>query len=190
MDLAADLRRHEPARLSVGPVLAVLDAVATKVATVFSRGEARDYLDLAGILDSGRFSPEELITLASGVDGGFSREMFAEALVAIDRFPDEEFVGYGVDAARISRVREMMRDWSRALQHEANSGSVGHESTGSSTAPLGDPRRADARDRQPGDDPGAADQRSGQRQHRSPRPAPRQDLGAELPSSEPPPIDL
>jgi predicted nucleotidyltransferase component of viral defense system len=54
VDLAADRRDHNPARLSIGPVLAETDAVSTKVATVFSRGEARDYLDLAGILASGR----------------------------------------------------------------------------------------------------------------------------------------
>ena len=43
VDLAADFRRLDPVRLSVGPVLAERDAVASKVATVFSRGEARDY---------------------------------------------------------------------------------------------------------------------------------------------------
>jgi hypothetical protein len=40
VDLAADFRRHEPARLSVGPVLAEVDALATKVAAVFSRAYA------------------------------------------------------------------------------------------------------------------------------------------------------
>ena len=42
VDLAVDRRASDPARLSIGPVLAETDAVATKVATVFSRGEARD----------------------------------------------------------------------------------------------------------------------------------------------------
>src|SRR5579864_1977068 len=54
VDLAADARRLEPVNLSVGPVLAERDAVASKVGAVFSRGEARDYIDLVGILDSGR----------------------------------------------------------------------------------------------------------------------------------------
>lgn len=43
VDLAADHRGHEPVILSVGPVLDESDAVATKVATVFSRGLARDF---------------------------------------------------------------------------------------------------------------------------------------------------
>jgi hypothetical protein len=75
VDMAADFRDREPVRLSVGPVLAERDAVASKVATVFSRGEARDYLDLAGILESGRFSREELMDVAAGVDAGFSKRV-------------------------------------------------------------------------------------------------------------------
>ena len=120
VDLAADCRDREPVRVSFGPVLAELDAVASKVATVFSRGEARDYLDLAGILDSGRFTREELITLAANVDSGFSKGWFADALAGVDRFPDEEFSAYGVDAERITRVRESMRDWCQQLRREVS----------------------------------------------------------------------
>ena len=101
-------------------MLAELDAVATKVATVFSRGYARDYLDLAGILDSGHYSREELLALASNVDAGFSPLIFSEALAGVDRFADSEFARYGVDAEGISRVRETMRDWSQALRRENN----------------------------------------------------------------------
>jgi hypothetical protein len=78
VDRAGDYRKEAPVRLSVGPVLAETDAVATKVAAVFSRGYARDYLDLAGILDSGRFTRDTLIDLAASVDAGFSRGWFAE----------------------------------------------------------------------------------------------------------------
>lgn len=72
VDLAADRRSSDPALLSIGPVLAESDAVATKVATVFSRGEARDYLDLAGILASGRSNREQLMAMAADVDPGFT----------------------------------------------------------------------------------------------------------------------
>src|SRR5579875_54151 len=102
VDLAGDYRQEEPVRLSVGPVLAETDAVATKVAAVFSRGYARDYLDLAGILDSGRFSRETLIDLAASADAGFSRGWFAEALAAVDRFDDDQFLRYGVGAERVA----------------------------------------------------------------------------------------
>ncbi len=128
VDLATDMRCHEPARLSVGPVLAEVDAVATKVATVFSRGEARDYLDLAGVLDSGRFIPEELMDLAPGVDGGSSRGIFAEALAAIDRFPDDEFAGCGVDR-RASRASERCCAPSAAARGSCGSGRDGADHT-------------------------------------------------------------
>ncbi len=115
VDLAADRRASEPARLSIGPVLAETDAVATKVATVFSRGEARDYLDLAGILASGRYSHDQLMAMAAEVDPGFTPRVFAEALAGVDRFPDQEFASYGVDAESISAVKQTMRSWSTKL---------------------------------------------------------------------------
>ena len=40
---------------------------------------ARDYLDLAGILDSGRYSRDELMSLAAHVDAGFSPSIFSDA---------------------------------------------------------------------------------------------------------------
>jgi len=87
VDLAADLRAHPVIQLSGGPVLAEGDAVGNKTAAVFSRGEARDYLDLAAILASGRYNHEVLMTLAADADGGFDRAIFAQALAGVDRFP-------------------------------------------------------------------------------------------------------
>jgi predicted nucleotidyltransferase component of viral defense system len=115
MDLAADYRQHQPIVLSVGPVLEETDAVATKVATVFSRALARDYLDLAGILASGRYSKERLLELAVTVDAGFTKARFAEALAAIDRFADQDFTRYEVGADRLEQVRQTIRAWSREL---------------------------------------------------------------------------
>jgi hypothetical protein len=102
-------------------VLAETDAVATKVATVFSRGEARDYLDLAGILASGRYTREQLMAMAADVDPGFTPRLFAEALAGVDRFPDLEFDSYGVDTGHITAVRQTMRSWSAELVDRARS---------------------------------------------------------------------
>jgi hypothetical protein len=115
VDLAADRRDSDPARLSIGPVLAETDAVATKVATVFSRGEARDYLDLAGILATGRYTRDQLMAMAAGVDPGFTPRLFADALAGVDRFPNQEFASYGVDSDHIAAVRQTMRSWSAEL---------------------------------------------------------------------------
>jgi hypothetical protein len=121
VDLAADRRANDPVRLSIGPVLAETDAVATKVATVFGRGEARDYLDLAGILSSGRYTREQLIAMAADVDPGFTPRLFAEALAGIDRFPNQEFASYGVDSDHIAAVRQTMRSWSAELADPSTS---------------------------------------------------------------------
>jgi hypothetical protein len=115
VDLAADYRQHQPVLLSVGPVLAEADAVAAKVATVFSRALARDYLDLTGILDSGRYSKDRLLKLAASADAGFTKARFAEALAAVDRFEDPDFTRYGVDDVSLERVRQTMREWSDEL---------------------------------------------------------------------------
>lgn len=139
VDLAADRRGRNPARLSIGPVLAESDAVATKVATVFSRGEARDYLDLAGIIDSGRYSRDRLLAMAADVDPGFTPRLFAEALAAVDRFPDEQFTSYGVDAKRIAAVRETMRSWSTELTEQLSRTPPGGD--GPRTTPAASARR-------------------------------------------------
>lgn len=122
VDLAADFRRFEPVILTVGPVLSENDAVGSKVAAVFSRGEARDYIDLAGILRSGRHSVQDLVTFAQEVDGGFSRSMFAEALAAIDRFPDSVLAAYGLDQASVDEVRTSMRALSSEMRQDPSRG--------------------------------------------------------------------
>jgi hypothetical protein len=121
VDLAADFREREPVQLSIGPVLAERDAVAAKTAATFSRGEARDYLDVAGILASGHYGQEELIALAAQSDAGFDRAIFAEALDGVDRFADREFARYGAEVGEIARVRVTMRDWSRVLEEKVDS---------------------------------------------------------------------
>jgi hypothetical protein len=115
VDLAVDVRTQPPVTFSIGPVLSERDAVASKVAAVFSRAEARDYLDLADVIASGHYTPAELLSLGAQADAGFDRDRFAGALAAIDRFPDADFERYGVDADRVAQVRDLMRDWSRAL---------------------------------------------------------------------------
>lgn len=44
--MALDPRNFSPSMMSVGPVLDLRDSVANKMATVFGRAYARDYIDL------------------------------------------------------------------------------------------------------------------------------------------------
>jgi hypothetical protein len=115
VDLAADVRASDPVQLSIGPVLAESDAVGSKVAAVFSRGYARDYLDLAAILASGRYRRDQLMAMAKAVDAGFTTGWFAQALAGVDRFSDDQFTRYGVSPIQIAAVRATMRSWSTEL---------------------------------------------------------------------------
>lgn len=90
MDLGIDWRSREPVQLEVGPVLAVEDAVANKVAALYSRGEARDYLDVDAIRSSGRYTAAELIALAENADPDFERNMFADRLDMVERISLEK----------------------------------------------------------------------------------------------------
>jgi len=56
VELGVDWRKNEPILLAVGPVLHADDAVANKVCALFGRAEVRDYVDVAAILASGRYS--------------------------------------------------------------------------------------------------------------------------------------
>jgi hypothetical protein len=71
VELGVDWRKNEPILLAIGPVLHADDAVANKVCALFGRAEVRDYVDVAAILASGRYSEEDLVRLAEEHDPGF-----------------------------------------------------------------------------------------------------------------------
>lgn len=116
VELGIDWRARRPVRLDIGPVLHVDDAVANKVATLFGRAEARDYIDVDAVLSSDRYRRDDLLRLAVEADPGFDREMFATALSAIDRFPDEEFEVYGLSERQVTGLRERFRSWAGELR--------------------------------------------------------------------------
>ncbi len=68
VEVAADWRSHEPVTLEIGPVLHADDAVANKMAALYGRALARDFLDIDAILSSGRYSRERLLDLAAAAD--------------------------------------------------------------------------------------------------------------------------
>jgi Nucleotidyl transferase AbiEii toxin, Type IV TA system len=116
VEMGVDWRENEPLRLSIGPVLHPDDAVANKVCALFGRAEVRDYVDVDAILSSGRYSEDELLSLAMEHDPGFDKLWFAEALSAIDRLPDSLFQSYGLDPKQVSALRERMTSWAARLR--------------------------------------------------------------------------
>jgi flavin-binding protein dodecin len=115
VDLAVDWRLEPPVRLEVGPVLALPDAVGSKVAAAFSRTEARDFLDLDAIRESGLFSDDALLALAHEHDPGFDRVAFARQLTYVAQLNVRDTIAYGVDAATLQRTKQRLLSWADEL---------------------------------------------------------------------------
>jgi hypothetical protein len=79
VEVAADWRSNAPVMLEIGPVLHADDAVANKMAALYGRALARDFLDVDAILASGRYTPERLLDLAAAADTGFDKQLFASS---------------------------------------------------------------------------------------------------------------
>lgn len=118
VELGVDWRKNEPIRLAVGPVLHADDAVANKVCALFARAEVRDYVDVAAILASGRYSEEDLVRLAAEHDPGFDPAWFAEALEAVDRLPDTLFTPYGLGPEDVSALKIQMHAWAAKISRD------------------------------------------------------------------------
>ena len=116
VELGVDWRQSEPVRLAVGPVLHPDDAVANKVCALFGRAEVRDYVDVDAILASGRYTRDDLLTLAASHDPGFDPFWFAEALTVIDRLSARLFEPYGLTPDEVALLKERMRQWARAIR--------------------------------------------------------------------------
>lgn len=116
MDLGADWRAHDPVTLEVGPVLSVQDAVASKMGALYSRSEARDFLDVDAIRRSGRFTDDELLAGVAERDAGFEVDMFAAQLGAMARVPAEAFTSYGLDGGDVDALRGRFESWASTLR--------------------------------------------------------------------------
>ena len=116
LDLAVDWRERDPVVLSVGPVLSLEDAVGNKVGALYTRAEARDYIDVDAIRASGRFTDSELMTAAADRDAGFDVIMFASQLEQVQRITADRFVEYGVGAAQLDRLKARFMQWAAELR--------------------------------------------------------------------------
>ena len=121
VDLGVDWRHDDPVFLSVGPVLSLADAVGNKVSALYSRGEARDYLDVDVIRASDRFSDDQLITAAAERDAGFEVGMFAQQLAAASRLQPAQVARYGVTADQLEAVKARCLEWAETLRSPAGS---------------------------------------------------------------------
>jgi hypothetical protein len=116
MELAADWRAHPPVTLSVGPVLHPDDAVGNKMAALYGRALARDFLDIDAVLTSGRYTSDQLLRLIEAADPGFDRATFADVLGAADQISDAAFAPYGIDTESIRGLRQRFAEWQKQLR--------------------------------------------------------------------------
>ena len=115
VEAGIDWRRDDPVRINdIHSVLSQDDAVANKIDALYSRGEARDYLDALSIRESGHYTDEQLMALAEEHDIGFRRDGFIEALRFIDQIPDEPFLQY-VGRDRLAQIRRGIHEWADVL---------------------------------------------------------------------------
>lgn len=115
-----DWRSEEPVTLSIGPVLSLPDAVASKVSAVYSKAEVRDYLDLDAIRESGRFTDAEILDLAVDRDPGFDVQMFAGQLDRINRLGSAGRVEeYGVGEQELAQLKARLSGRAQELRNQA-----------------------------------------------------------------------
>ena len=116
IDMGVDWREGEPVTLSVGPVLSLDDAVGNKVSALYSRAEARDYLDVDSIRASGKFTDVELIASALDRDPGFEVSMFVTQLDSAQKLRPERVADYGVTPAQLDAIKERFGKWAAELR--------------------------------------------------------------------------
>ena len=106
-----DQRQHAPVTMELGPVLGVEDVLAAKVLALIDRIEVRDAIDVSMAL--GRFSAEELISLAWAMEPGYDYADFTGIGPAVELMDDTEFLRYGLDAEGIAELRRRFAAWPR-----------------------------------------------------------------------------
>ncbi|MFB9238267.1 nucleotidyl transferase AbiEii/AbiGii toxin family protein [Plantactinospora siamensis] len=102
-------RRRGPVMLDVGPVMHLDDLRAWKVAALVARAEPRDFIDVAAFLESA--DARQLLKLARTMDPDIEDEDVVRIPARLDRIPDRELAGYGLDAAAVARLRRQFSGW-------------------------------------------------------------------------------
>ena len=116
VQLGLDFRAFPPATLDIGPVLDPRDAVGGKMSALWSRGEARDYIDIATVLDSGRFSPEDVLAIADRLEATpLDRRMLAVRFRGVDQHDQRTFSRYGVNAHERDRIVAWFTAWAEHI---------------------------------------------------------------------------
>ncbi|MGH8934410.1 MAG: nucleotidyl transferase AbiEii/AbiGii toxin family protein [Egibacteraceae bacterium] len=110
LDFSYDARLQPTEHIGGTEVLAEEELAADKTLAVFGRAAARDFVDLAALVD--RFGWRRLLTLAAQKDLGFDLRFFLDALRAFERLPAHSF---GLDPIDYEHLRSRIQSWRREL---------------------------------------------------------------------------
>ena len=116
IDLGVDWREYQPVVMDIGPVLNREDAVSSKASTLYSRTEARDFLDIDRIRSAGLFSDDELLDMMHKRDLGFDLGVFTQLLGYVDSLKPYQVNVYGVSAEQLEEIKIRYNSWIEALQ--------------------------------------------------------------------------
>jgi hypothetical protein len=106
VDLAADARLLPLERKAGLPVLSSRELAVDKVLAIFGRAEARDFVDLAAVVE--RYGFADLFRLAAEKDPGFSIDVFCEMLDRFGRLRREEFP---IEPSAYERLETTLAKW-------------------------------------------------------------------------------
>ncbi|MEU4287945.1 nucleotidyl transferase AbiEii/AbiGii toxin family protein [Kribbella sp. NPDC026596] len=121
IDLGKDYRSKPPVETELGPVLHVDDAVGSKVGSIYTRGEAKDFVDTNAALQAG-YSTDQLMQLADAREASpMDRPMFAQLLDSAKHIPDEEYAKCGLNPEETAGLKSRMTAWANEIRtREAN----------------------------------------------------------------------
>lgn len=114
VDLCVDYRLLSTEPSAIGPTLSLEELAANKLLALFSRAEARDFVDLAELEPV--YGLDHLCRLAADKDAGFDRAVLAEMMGRADRIPDDEFV---LNDERLASLRRSVLGWRLQLARAA-----------------------------------------------------------------------
>lgn len=112
VQLARFDRHRAPVVMDIGPVLHVDDVLGSKVATLATRAEPRDYIDVAAALRVR--TADELRRLARQADPAVTDDELRAAMTRLDRLDDSVFTDlYGLSKEDVDALRAALADWPR-----------------------------------------------------------------------------
>jgi predicted nucleotidyltransferase component of viral defense system len=111
-----------PVQLSIGPVLALPDAVGLKLRALHDRAAHRDFIDAHAA--SSEYSTGEMERLAAQHTEEFSFEELADRLGGFDALDEDAFLFYGLEQQQIEEIRQWAHRWESDIRSRLAAGEV------------------------------------------------------------------